>query len=475
MSSSAADTFPVPDNEIERLAALRNYMVLDSLPEQSFDDLTAIAAYICGTPIALVSLLDEDRQWFKSSVGVDLSETPRSQAFCSHAILEPEKVMVVPNALEDKRFANNPLVTEDANIRFYAGTPLVNSDGYALGTLCVVDQKPRELTAEQRAALEALGRQVVALLELSKSTVLLREQIAENTQKTAELEATVQQLQQTQTSLISSEKMATLGHLVRGMAHEINNPVSFIAGNLRHLDAYTDDLLALIDLFQQQMNIEPHSELAEALETIDLEYLKQDLPNLFKSMGTGATRIQRIVESLRFFSRLDETGLKNININNNLEAVLTLCQVQLEEQNSPVKVVREFDQKLAAINCDSGKINQALLAIIQNAVDVLKNGIGKNNDVDSQPTIVVRTEMVEVEGDRLKISVADNGSGISPAVIEKIFEPFFSTKPIGQGTGLGLAICRQIVNQHHGQITVATQADLGTTFEVFLPIHSKHS
>lgn len=169
--------YPVPAAENERMAALRSYRILDTKPEERFDDLTKLAALICGVPISLISLIDTDRQWFKSKFGLDVQETPRAQAFCTHAIMQPE-MFVVPDASRDERFAQNPLVTGDLHIRFYAGAPLATRDGHLLGTLCVIDREPHTLTQTQKQALEILSRLVIANIELQKDLRELKEALA---------------------------------------------------------------------------------------------------------------------------------------------------------------------------------------------------------------------------------------------------------------------------------------------------------
>ncbi len=185
-----------PDNEQGRIAALEKYAILDTEPEQSFDDLTLLASFVCKTPIAMISLVDEDRQWFKSRVGMDASETAREIAFCSTAILQSD-IFVVPDALKDDRYRNNPLVVSDPYIRFYAGAPLINEDGYALGTLCVVDRTPRELMPEQKEALKALSRLVLAQLEFRRNLILLKEALNDRTKEEHERQRELQKLQQT--------------------------------------------------------------------------------------------------------------------------------------------------------------------------------------------------------------------------------------------------------------------------------------
>jgi len=162
--------YPVPRNEPKRLKVLWDYEVLDTVPEEVFDDLTELAALVCEAPISLISLVDEDRQWFKSKFGISMSETSRDVSFCAHALNGPE-LLIVPDATRDRRFSSNPLVTSDPKIRFYAGAPLVTPDGYVLGTLCVLDTKPRDLRPEQKKALGLLARHVISQLEVRRRSL----------------------------------------------------------------------------------------------------------------------------------------------------------------------------------------------------------------------------------------------------------------------------------------------------------------
>lgn len=476
---------PLPNNEEDRLQALIDYQVLDTEAEQRFDDLTAIAAHICNTPISLISLVDENRQWFKSKVGLEATETPRELAFCAHTILQPQKILIVPNAEEDERFADNPLVKSEPNIRFYAGAPLVTPDGLPIGTLCTIDNKPRELNAEQIEALQALSRQVISQLELRinlvklKQNITQREQVEQNLRNTnKQLNQTLGKLKQTQVQLIHSEKMSSLGEMVAGIAHEINNPVTFISANLDYVNTYVSDLLDLLSLYQQHYP-EPDAEIKNKTEEVDTDFLAEDLSNILSSMNVGAERIQNIVLSLRNFSRLDESQKKAVDIHEGIDSTLLILQHRLKAtlERPEIKIIKQYGE-LPKVECYAAQINQVFLHILSNAVDALEEKYNRKpeitnleNNITQLPSIRIHTDISPEN--TILIRIADNGIGIPENIQTKIFDPFFTTKPVGKGKGLGLSISYQIiVKKHNGNLKYRTKYRKGTEFLIEIPIKS---
>ncbi|MBD1845010.1 PAS domain-containing protein [Cyanobacteria bacterium FACHB-63] len=299
----------------------------------------------------------------------------------------------------------------------------------------------------------------------------LRRSEAQLRQQAIDLENTLEELKRTQAQLIHSEKMSSLGQLVAGIAHEINNPISFIYGNLCHANDYFADIFDLIHLYQKH-HPQPHPEVEERIAEIDLEFISSDLEKLLNSMRTGAERIQDIVLSLRTFSRLDEAALKRVNIHDGIESTLTILQSRLNQdyQGYKIKVTRNYAE-LPRIDCFAGSLNQVVLQIITNAIDALEMAIQNPQWLahHQQPTIEIYTERVDAE--QVQIRIIDNGVGIAETEQAHIFDPFFTTKPIGQGTGMGLAMSYQIVTQqHHGSLKCRSMPLQGAELVVTLPI-----
>lgn len=248
-----------PENEIERLKALERYQVLDTDAEADFDELVNLASQICETPISLVSLIDSTRQWFKAKIGMESSETSREIAFCAHGILKNELMEIEDTSL-DNRFYDNPLVTGETNIKFYAGMPLTTWDGFNLGTLCVIDTKPKKLSTYQKEALKTLGKQVIAQLELRYKLHLL-------SKKQFELENTINTLNETRTKLIETERMAALGQLVAGLAHEINTPMAVIKANVQIINEKIYDTIEHIPKFFETLRREEKTSFYDIIST----------------------------------------------------------------------------------------------------------------------------------------------------------------------------------------------------------------
>lgn len=441
---------PILDNEAQRLQVLERYNILDTDPEEAFDHLTRLAAYICGTPIALITLVDRQRQWFKAKVGLEVTETPRDIAFCAYAIAEQDQLLVIPDTLEDERFASNPLVTSDPNIRFYAGTPLITPDGYALGTLCAIDTVPCDLNPEQLEALKMLGQQVISQLELRLQ---------------------MHHLKQAQGRMIQTEKMSALGRLVAGVAHEINNPVTFIHGNIKYLNTYTQELLSLVQAYQEYVT-QPPPEIQAKLNEIDLDFISKDSLKILQSMQVGTDRISEIVLSLRNFSNLDEAEFKAVDIHKGIDDTLLLLQYRLQTtaNHSAIKIIKEYSD-LPLVQCYPGQMNQVFMNLLSNAIDAFEE-IDKEQSLDSdqdrEKTIWIHTK---IDNDYIKITIADNGIGIPEDIRSRIFDPFFTTKSIGQGTGLGLSISHQIiVDKHNGKLYCDSTLGEGIKFFIEIPV-----
>jgi light-regulated signal transduction histidine kinase (bacteriophytochrome) len=320
---------------------------------------------------------------------------------------------------------------------------------------------------QQLADQAAIAIQQAQLYEQS----LLAE--AEATAKATQLEQTLLELQEAQTQLIQTEKMSSLGHLVAGVAHEINNPVNFIYGNLHYASKYTQDLLKIVRLYQLHYPQPPH-EIRSIAKAIDLEFLADDLPKIISSMEIGADRIRSIVLSLRNFSRLDEAENKSVDLHEGIDNTLLILQHRLKasSQFSGIEIVKDYGD-LPLIECYAGQINQVFMNIINNAIDALeeqgKLDKKKRQDVPV-PKIFISTRLAK-DTSRILIRIADNGPGITEEVRKRIFDPFFTTKPVGKGTGLGLAISYQIiVEKHGGMMECISEPGKGTEFWIEIPI-----
>ncbi len=427
-------------DDAERLRVLEEFRLLDTDPEEAYDFVTTIAAEIAETPIALISLIDAERQWFKSNHGLDgIEQTPRAVAFCAHAI-EGTKPFIIPDAQSDPRFAQNPLVVGAPHIRFYAGFPLVTDEGAALGTLCVIDRKPRTLTDRQQRLLSLFSRHVRALFEerrlrfaLADANEALDRRVAERTAALAESLAArdraLTDLQAARQQFLQSQKMEALGRLAGGIAHDFNNLI---------------------------MVMRSFAELAQAATTDgQVGQAAADLATVITTADGAASLVQQLLS----FSHRDVRQLAVLDLNHAVSAALRIIDRLLGDD---IELATSLDDAVPRVRLDPTQLEQVLLNLAVNARDAMPQG----------GTLRICTHPTP-DGEAA-LDVIDTGTGMPDDVREHIFEPFFTTKPRGEGTGLGLSTVYGIVTQAGGHIDVTSAPGEGTTFRVRLPAAPAH-
>lgn len=437
--------------ESNRIEALKSYNILDTLPEQDYDDITRLASEICQTPISLISLIDDKRQWFKSNHGLPIRETPREYAFCAHAIINPTETMVVADSREDERFAQNPLVTGNPHVIFYAGIPLVDSDGYALGSLCVIDHTTRQLSPGQLAALKTLASQVMHMLELRKTNAALKE--SEERYRTLSVDLEQQVQQRTKELLTANEELLEANDLLIRSNDNLQK-FAYVASHdlqepLRKIQAFGDML---------------KKELAP-VSSEGLDYLDR--------MQNAASRMSTLIRDLLNYSRLSTRGDTStlLVLNDLVQAVLTDLDLTIAETGAVINV-----GLLPTVAGDAFQLSQLFQNLISNAL--------KFHQPNTTPHIKITARTVKATdlSDTVKsaraadmyhqIDVIDNGIGFEERFLTRIFEVFqrLHSRSTFAGTGIGLAICEKVVTNHGGTITAASQPNQGSVFSVFLPV-----
>ncbi|MBD2121724.1 diguanylate cyclase [Trichocoleus sp. FACHB-262] len=342
----------------------------------------------------------------------------------------------------------------------------------------------QDLVEERTATLSFINNQLQQeVCDRQYTEAVLRESEAKNralaeaaTLQAQQLSQTLLELKQTQTQLVQSAKMSSLGQMVAGIAHEINNPVNFIYGNLTYTDQYTQNLLALLQLYQQA-HPQPNSKITEFSEAIELDFLISDLPRILASMQIGAERIREIVLSLRTFARLDEAERKAVDIHAGIDSTLLILENRLKAKgrDPEIIVVKKYGN-LPEVECYASQLNQVFMNVLSNAIDALEEQpeprvITIKTSVVSSTAAPDKTQPLGDQSDRVIIQIHDNGPGIPEAVQAKLFEPFFTTKPTQQGTGLGLAISYQIiVDKHKGTLRCTSAPEQGTEFWIEIPL-----
>ena len=406
--------------EQARIAALKRYGILDTPDEKQFDDIVKLASQICGTPISLISLVDEDRQWFKAKVGIDALETPRDISVCQYAILG-EEVMIISDTKQDERFMHNPLVTGDPHMRFYAGAPLRAPDGHIIGTVCVLDTQPRNLSEDQISALRVLAAQVVTLLELRKA-LRMQQIVSEELHEARQIADAA--------NMAKSEFLAN-------MSHEIRTPMNAIIG--------LSSILALSEPLTDKQRM--------FIETLQL----------------SADSLLSLINDLLDISKIEARSLELESIPFSLmqvaQEVVSMMSLKADEKKLDFSL-QEEDMATAQFLGDPSRLRQILLNLCSNAIKFTQAG---------SVLIAMRTERSETPGmEDVCIEVRDTGIGIAPDKLEAIFEKFVQadasvSRQYG-GTGLGLAITRTLIELMGGTILAQSDMGQGSAFTVRIPM-----
>ncbi|KYC36901.1 serine/threonine protein kinase [Scytonema hofmannii PCC 7110] len=411
-------------------------------------------------------------------------------ALCNY-IERTRENLVLDNAVKDARFAIDAYIT-DRQSKSILCLPLIHS-GKFTGILYLENNLiPGAFTPERVNVLNLLTAQISIAIdnarlytdlqnysqELEAKNTALHASETREREKASQLEQSLHKLQQTQAQLVQTEKMSSLGQLVAGVAHEINNPVNFIFGNLTHAKEYTQDVLRLLELYQKHDPF-PDPEIQEEAQAIDLEFLLQDLPKLLSSMRIGAERIQKIVASLRTFSRMDEAEMKTVNLHEGIESTLMILQYRFKAKSDRpgIEVIKHYGN-LPLVECYAGQLNQVFMNVLSNAIDslessgtinALEQSLLNNQKLLTTPTITIHTE--QVDNYQVEIRIADNGPGMPESVRQRLFDLFFTTKPVGKGTGMGLSISYQIVTEKHGgSLLCKSELGQGAEFIIRVPV-----
>jgi two-component system, NtrC family, sensor kinase len=397
---------------------------------------------------------------------------------------QPRSLFILEFLHNGMQIKGQMMYQEEQDVIFFLGSPWI-TDTASLAPLSI---KLKDFAIHDPIAdfLFLLQAKNTALVDAQKLTAELTQQRAELRNaleikdslteiaqaQAKKLEQSLKELQQTQAQLIQAEKMSSLGLLVAGVAHEINNPVNFIYGNLKYVSDYTNGLLKLVDLYQQFYS-NPVPAVKEYIETIELDFLIDDLPKILHSMKVGAERICEIVLSLRNFSRLDEAEMKRVDIHEGLDSTLLILQNRFKQkvEHGAIELVKNYGN-VPLVDCYAGQLNQVFMNVISNAIDALDsyNCERSISEIQANPAkITITTEVLETN--YVSIRIADNGPGITEAVKERLFDPFFTTKPVGKGTGLGLSISYQIVvEKHKGKLRCVSEPGQGTELWIEIPL-----